>query len=85
MQGANITVLVERGAGASAWFQMSYVEAGAKVVNTATLYCFFSKSLDTAFNLLAIFPNTSSIFWAFSFVGVTFTKLPRDCFLWVNA
>ncbi len=39
LRGANMTVLVERGAGAAASFpDQSYVEAGAKIVTTATLY-----------------------------------------------
>ncbi len=39
LREAGMTVLVERGAGAAASFpDQSYVEAGAKVVNTATLY-----------------------------------------------
>jgi NAD(P) transhydrogenase subunit alpha len=39
LRGANMAVLVERGAGAAASFpDQSYVEAGAKVVNTETLY-----------------------------------------------
>jgi H+-translocating NAD(P) transhydrogenase subunit alpha len=39
LRDANITVLVERGAGAAASFpDQSYVDAGAKVVSTTTLY-----------------------------------------------
>ena len=39
LREANMTVQVERGAGAAASFpDQSYVDAGAKIVNTATLY-----------------------------------------------
>jgi len=39
LRDAGMTILVERGAGAAAHFpDQSYVEAGAKIVNTATLY-----------------------------------------------
>ena len=39
LRDANLTVLVERGAGAAAAFpDQSYVDAGAKIVTTAALY-----------------------------------------------
>jgi NAD(P) transhydrogenase subunit alpha len=39
LRAADISVLVERGAGAESWFpDIDYVEAGAKIVTTAALY-----------------------------------------------
>jgi len=39
LRAASMTVLVERGAGAAASFpDQSYIEAGARIVNTTTLY-----------------------------------------------
>jgi NAD(P) transhydrogenase subunit alpha len=39
LRAADVDVLVERGAGAEAWFaDIDYVEAGAKIVTTAALY-----------------------------------------------
>jgi H+-translocating NAD(P) transhydrogenase subunit alpha len=39
LRDANLTVVVEKGAGAGAWFpDQAYVDAGAKIVTTAALY-----------------------------------------------
>ena len=59
LRDANLTVLVERGAGAAASFpDQSYVDAGAKIVTTAALY----STSDITFAFIAPRPTRRSCY-----------------------